>query len=392
MTGGPPAPEAGGPGAAVSSGPPAAAVPVEVRVGLAGRRGDDGGPGSAGPRAGDVGPGGAGAEIEELGGGPPVAPRPIARVSWVRAARAAATIAVERAPVRVLGLLAFLARGGIVLLALPIWVAPTVIGIANWVSPTSVTVAGPTTRLVLLVAAVVAAGALVILAGALIGGAAEAALHRATAAPGDDDPGAGVASLPNPSLGARGALRVAAIRLVLVVPVAAALVLAVPPLFEAGYREVTFPSDLRTPLVLRIFLGAPVASWSIVVAWLLAEVVGGLASRRAILLAQTVPRALAAALLDLVRRPGTTLLTLVAGLVGSALLIVPGLLAVGVTWDQAQRTLGEGAGFVAELLVAIALAGTWIGTLVLAGLAAAWRAALWTCEVLRVEGIRPPDA
>jgi len=380
VTGGPPAREAGGPGAAVPSVPPVAAVPVAARAGI------------AGPRGSEVGPGETGAEIEELGGGPSAGPRRGARVSWLRAARAAATIAVERAPVRVLGLLAFLARGGIALLALPIWVVPTVIGIANWVSPTSVTAAGPTARLVVLVAAVVAAGALAVLAGTLIGGAAEAALHRATAAPGAADPEAGVANLPTGSLGARGALRVAAIRLVLVVPVAAALVFAVPPLFEAGYREVTFPSDLRTPLVLRIFLGAPVASWSIVVAWLLGEVVGGLASRRAILLAQPVPRALAGALLDLVRRPRTTLLTLIAGVAGSAVLIAPGMLAVGVTWERAQRTLEEGAGFGAELLVAVALAATWLGTLVLAGLAAAWRAALWTCEVLRVEGIRPPDA
>ncbi len=344
MTDGPPAPEAGGPGAAVSSVQPAPPIPL------------------------------------------------VGRVSWLPAARAAAAIAVERAPVRVLGLLAFLARGGIVLLALPIWMTPTVIGIANWVGPTSVTAAGPTSRFVVLVATVVAVGALAVLAGTLVGGAAEAALHRAAAAPDADDPEAGVASLGPGSLGARGALRVAALRLVLFVPVAAALVLAVPPLFEAGYREVTFPSDLRTPLVLRIFLGAPVASWSIVVAWLLGEVIGGLASRRAILLAQPVPRALAGALVDLVRRPRTTLLTLAAGLAGSVILIVPGMLAVAVTWERAQRTLGEGTGLGAELVVAIALAATWIGTIVLAGLAAAWRAALWTCEVLRVEGIRPPNA
>ena len=294
--------------------------------------------------------------------------------------------------VQVLGLVAFLARGGILVLAVPIWVAPSFIGIANWVGPTSVTVAGPTTRLVILVTVVVAAGLVAVLAGTLIGGAAEAALHRATAAPGADDPEAGVASISGASLGGRGALRIAAIRLFLVVPVAAALVFAVPPLFEAGYREVTFPSDLRTPLALRIFLGAPVASSSIIVAWLFGEVVGGLASRRAILFAQPVTRALAGALLDLVRRPRTTLLTLIAGVAGSVVLIVPGMLAVEVTWDRAQRTLGEGAGFGAELLVAVALAATWIGTLVLAGVAAAWRAALWTCEVLRAEGIRPPDA
>ena len=89
---------------------------------------------------------------------------------------------VRRPRLWVYALVAFLARGGIVVLALPIVVAPTFIGLANFVGPASVSAGGPGPRLIALIVAGVAAAAVLVVVGTCVAAAAEVALHRATAA------------------------------------------------------------------------------------------------------------------------------------------------------------------------------------------------------------------
>jgi hypothetical protein len=87
--------------------------------------------------------------------------------------------------------------------------------------------------------------------------------------------------------------------------------------------------------------------------------------------------------LDVVRRPH---LALSASIAGTAILAVatgPVLLATGTGWDRVRVLLVEARD---PLAIGVAIAiwvATWLGGLVLVGVAAALRAALWTFIALR---------
>ncbi len=313
-------------------------------------------------------------------------------VGWWAAIHAAIVVSFGRPRVRALALLAFLGRGGIVALGLPIVVLPGPIGIGIWVGPTSVTAAGPTPRLVAAIVVAVVAAAVVVIVAFTIAAAAEVALHQAVAAPDPDEPEAGIATVPPAGRGARATFRVLLVRLVLLVPVIGAVGLAIPLLVEAGYRELTLPSNVAVPLAVRIIQGAPVAGISIVATWLTAEVVGGLAGRHVVLFGAGVLQAVGMAFVDVVRRPGSMVIAIVASGVVSAALFVPAEVAAFAVWDRAQTVLSGEPRAVDAVLAGLAVTATFAGTVVLAAWAAAFRAALWTAQVLRLAGIRPPGS
>lgn len=343
------------------------------------------------PRAG--GPGGAATAgvprhgaLEELDGTPIMTPaRPPRRsfASWARGAAAATATTAGRPGLWAYALVAFLARGGVAVLAFPIVVLPTFVGLANLVGPASVSAAGPGPRLVAIIVAGVAAAAALVIAGTIVAAAAETALHRATVQ--DDAHGhAEVLAVAGPVAGLRrGTARVAAIRLVLLVPLAAAAAVAVPVWVAVAYRELTLPSNVAVPLPIRVLEGAPAVSILVVVAWLAGEVVGGFAARRAVLLDAPVPRALAAGLVDPLRFPLGTILTVTAALAVSLVVLVPATWAVAAAWDAARHALVDDAGAVASLATSVLLAAAWLAALVVAAIAAAWRATLMTAELLR---------
>ncbi len=329
--------------------------------------------------------------LEELDGTPirpPTAGPASAAVPWHRAAPRAVAVAVRRPRLWAYALVAFLARGGVVVLALPIVVLPTFIGIANVVGPASVSAAGPSPRLVGLIVAAVAAVATLVVVGTLVAAAAETALHRATVTPDADAPSRSDRSDPSlavapPGATRRAVARVAALRLLLLVTVAAVTVVAVPAWIGVAYRELTLPSDVAAPLVLRVVVGAPAASVAVLLAWLATEVVGGFATRRAVLFGASVPRALAGGAVDPLRAPVGTLLTVAVALVLSVGLLLPAVWAVAAAWDAARRALVGEIDPISALVVALALAAAWTVALLLAGIAAAARATLATAELLR---------
>ena len=329
--------------------------------------------------------------LEELDGTPirpPKAGPASAAVPWHRAAPRAAAVAVRRPRLWAYALVAFLARGGVVVLALPIVVLPTFIGIANVVGPASVSAAGPSPRLVGLIVAAVAAVATLVVVGTFVAAAAETALHRATVTPDADAPSTPDRGDPSLAMAPPGAMRravarVAALRLLLLVPVAAVTVVAVPAWIGVGYRELTLPSDVAAPLVLRVVAGAPAASVAVLLAWLATEVVGGFATRRAVLFGASVPRALAGGAVDPLRAPVGTVLTVAVALVLSVGLLLPAVWAVAAAWDAARRALVGEIDPIAALVVALALTAAWTVALLLAGIAAAGRATLATAELLR---------
>ena len=123
--------------------------------------------------------------LEELDGGR-IVPRPAPRraIGWPRAMAAATRLAVVRPRPWAFALLAFLARGGLVALVIPMLVLPSFVGLSNTVGPTSVTAAGPTPRLIAMIATWLAMALAAIVAGTLVASAAEVALYRATPAGG----------------------------------------------------------------------------------------------------------------------------------------------------------------------------------------------------------------
>jgi hypothetical protein len=260
------------------------------------------------------------------------------------------------------------------------------------VGPASVSAGGPGPRLVALVVAGLTAGLAVAVLGTLLAAAAEVALHRATVATpearsavhaesagGTARPAAAAAAGP----AGRAVARVAVIRLVLLVPVALVVSLAIPTWVAVAYRELTLPSDVAAPLVVRVLAGAPAASVAVVAGWLAAEVVGGFAARRAALFGAPAWRALAGGLLDQLRAPAGTILTVVVALGLTVVLLAPAVWALGAAWGAARHALAGGSSPLLALGAALLLAAAWIGALALAAFAASWRATLATMELLR---------
>ncbi|HSW42183.1 MAG TPA: hypothetical protein VLM76_06710 [Patescibacteria group bacterium] len=332
--------------------------------------------------------------LEELDG-TPIGPPPVRSVPagaanpWYRGFAAATAMTARRPGLWILALVAFLTRGGLVALVVPIVVLPTFVGLANFVGPASVSPEGPGPRLVALIVAGLAAGFVLLVVGTVIAAAAEVALHRATAATREarsvGSIAAGGAGATRAAASSTGLVvaRVAALRLVLLVPVAAAIAYAIPAWVAVGYRELTVPSEVVTPLVVRVLAGAPAASSAVLGAWLAAEVVGGFAARRAALLGAPIARALGAGLLDPFRAPLGTILTVAAAVGTGTVVLVPVWWALGGTWAAARHLIGSGNDLLPALGAALLLAAAWLVGLVLAALAAAWRASLVTMELLR---------
>jgi hypothetical protein len=258
---------------------------------------------------------------------------------------------------------------------------------------------GPGFRLVALVAVGTAAAAALAITGIVVAAIAEAALHRATVEPSGDgvgvegapddlrQPGSGLVATAGMATIGQGAVRIAALRFILLWPVAIVVALAVPTWVAVAYRELTLPSDVAAPLAARVFGGAPAASLAVLGTWLAAEVVGGFAARRAVLLGASVPRALAGGLLDPLRAPLGTALTVAIALGATLLVLAPAWWAVGAAWDAARHALADGTdvlgAFGAAFGAAFLLAAAWLALLLLAAIAAAWRATLLTMELLR---------
>lgn len=355
--------------------------------------------------------------LEELDGRPigrpsvrgslPGAALPAPGVPWRRGVAAATAMTIHRPSLWVYALVAFLARGGIVVLALPIVVAPTFIGLANFVGPASVSAGGPGPRVLALIAAGLATTTVLVVVGVCVAAAAEVALHRATAATpearvvgatglgsaavfAEAAPDAPAASAPRTGprdAGDAGTVRaiarVAGVRLILLVPVAIVAAVAIPAWVGVAYRELTVPTDVAAPLAARVLAGAPAASVAVLAAWLAAEIVGGFAVRRSVLLGSSIVRALAGGLEDPFRAPLATALTVVVALGATLVALVSTWWVTGVAWEAARQALGGDLDALAMLGVAVLMAAAWLTGLVLAAGAAAWRATLVTMELLR---------
>jgi hypothetical protein len=291
-----------------------------------------------------------------------------------------------------LALAGFLVRGGFLVFLLPIVVLPSPLAISNQVAPFIVPMAlgriGPETI------ALGAGAVVVLLTWLLIGGSLAAAtdlvLVREAAAAAVDE-GVDPSSPEAPAaidVARRDRVLVATIlaaRLVAWLPFAAALAFGLVRIVAVTYVELTRPLEVESALALRVALAAAGELAVIAAAWLLGELVGGLASRRIVLDGAPAGRALLAAVRDVVRRPGSTL---VPWLVTTALLltILGGTIgAASVAWSRIIVALSnrptDPTTVVISLLTFVAI---WLAALILGGVFSAVRGSVLTFEHVRV--------
>jgi len=306
--------------------------------------------------------------------------------------RAAAFCLTDReAPV--VALVGFLIRGGIVLIALPSVVLPSVIEIAGATGVDYISISGePTQWLVEVVLAAIVAAAVWLTVAGLVGSLVdvwlvEMALDVERPKTRDRLPLPGTALL----------LRLLAIRMICLVPLAVTLGWAAGRLFSATYDELTTPTNLATPLPLRVIFAATGAVAVVAVVWLVAETIAAIAIRRQILAGRGIWRSLQGAAWQLVRRPISTLLTVVVSYGTSVVAVGLALVATATAFDWCRIAarnaqpiaikLGIGdfsttRDFrpVAFALAAGAVALAWAAALTLSGVASAWRSAAFTHE------------
>ena len=280
-----------------------------------------------------------------------------------------------------LALAAFLVRGGLLVVLLPIIALPSVAGLMSFLAPTAVgeVISGGPGTPVAVLAIVIALGvtAFVWIAGSLgtwfeaalideAAGADEPRIGPPDAAPPERQPGLGPARLgPHVLTGA-------------------AFVFAAARIFAVAYREATTPGAPTTPFVVRVVQGAPEAVIVLLVAWVLAEVVGGLALRELLLRGPGEVRSARSAIVRGARELATVrgLVTFVIVNLGVVVVAAPGWLAAGHAWDQLRILLaGGGDGLDVAIGLGLFLAVAFGGGLLL-GVALAWRATTWTALVV----------
>ena len=318
-----------------------------------------------------------------------------ARRGWLVRTRNAFAFGLSDMDTTVAALAGFLVRGGILLLALPGVVLPSVIDLAGATGVDAFGIDGhPTPWLFEIVVAGSAIAGLYLILSFLFSSLVDVWLVGAVLHPRR------AAASERRSLPAQGLLvDMAAIRAVCVVPMAAVVVWAGSQIYTAAYNELTTPSDLATPLAVRVVENASGAVAVLVLVWLASEVVAAIAVRRVILLDTGVWRAIGGALVQIVRRPISTAATVAVSFGASVVAIGLAMAAAAVTFEwcriaarnpqAATVTLGIGPFSTARdfrpvvfVLAAAALCLAWVAGLALSGMASAWRSAALTGETL----------
>lgn len=281
-------------------------------------------------------------------------------------------------------LAAFLIRGGFVLFVLAIVVLPSPLALSNIVAPFIVPVAfGTVDRTVVLLAA--AAGAVFLLwliGGGWLAAAMEAILIRDAEEAAIEE---GIGPPRRPAAPRPGdAARILAARLIAHIPSAVMLGLGAVQIVAVTYAELTRPLDVVTPLALRVMVSTAGPLALVVAAWFLGELVGGIAARRIILEGRSIGAALVAGVVDLVRRPLSTIVPAVASSMFLYGFLAGLLVATGTAWLSLRLVLAQPNADSETLAVALAtFVAVWLAALGLTGLLAAFRGALMTFEEVR---------
>ena len=276
-----------------------------------------------------------------------------------------------------LALAVFLIRGGIILVALPIVVLPTPVGLGNVVAPTLTSIAfgSVPVQLILVSGAALVAVLAWLVAGGWLAAAIEAEGTRIVAL---DEEVAARHAHPVPLTTGRIAARILAARLIANIPLGLVLAWGSVRLVSVAYRELTSPLDVSTPIVLRVLRGSPEVVIAIVLAWMVGQIVGAVAARRVVLAGAGVVGALRSALATIARQPLSVLVRFWVPTLGLAAILLTSAVATGSAWAVVGSVLGETADPIRVLAAVLSLVLLWVVGLLLSSVACAWRAAAWT--------------
>jgi hypothetical protein len=284
-----------------------------------------------------------------------------------------------------LALVAFLLRGGIVIVLAPVVAIPSVVGVGNAVAPgITAIVFGRLSMPELAAAAGMVLGCLVVLVvGAFVAAVAEAEMTRVVAADEEVMALAGPRSPTSnstPDVASGSAGRILAVRLIAFLPLGFALVWGSVRVVAIAYRELTVPSETSTPIAVRVMAGAPEVVAIVLVTWLLGQAIGAIGARQVVLVGASVRSALAAGIGRLLRHPGRTICLQVLPLAALVLVLVPSAAAAVTAWDAVRASLSTGGSAIASVGLVALFVALWLGGLLLAAVVSAWRAAAWTVD------------
>jgi hypothetical protein len=319
------------------------------------------------------------------------------RPDWGSSIVSSFLVALVRPELAATAIAGFLVRGGIVILLLPIVVLPTPAGIANVFAPLIVPFAfGLVSTPFLLVAGAMVGGVLLwAVLGGVIGAVADVVLIRSAAM--DDELAAQRgwafrATTPSRFVYGRAFIVRAFAHLPLLVVLAWSLVRIV----SATYAELTTPFEVVTPLVIRVLANVPDAIAAVLAAWVLGEAAGGIGVRAVALDNASVGRAVFGGWLAIIRRPLTTLGTLLVGDIAIGLVLAVTFLATNIAWMFVEAAPLESDDPSLATLAVVVLVAVWLIGAALTGVATSFRSIAWTSEWLRVRGTedaagRPDD-
>jgi hypothetical protein len=312
---------------------------------------------------------------------------------WIGRMRRAAEFGLKSRDTVIVALAGFLLRGGIVLLLAPSVVLPSVIGIAGATGVSAFAIDGrPTAWLIEVAIAAAAVAPVWLMTAFLVGSIIDVWLIEA--ATGGQEMAAG-RPRPLPAFGLLADM--AGIRAICLLPLGYAVYQAGSHIYTVAYDEFTLPSNLATPLPVRVVEGAAGSVLMVAVVWLVAEIVGGLAVRRLILHRAGILGSLAGAIGQLVRRPISSAFTVLLSYGASIVAIGLAMAATATAFDWCRIaarndhaiavTIGVGSlsttrdiRVIVFVLAAAVLGLAWIAALALSGIASAWRSAALTGE------------
>ncbi len=288
---------------------------------------------------------------------------------------AALSVTIARPATWPLALGAFLLRGGMVLVVLPIVVLPTPVGVGNLVAPalTSISLGAVPIGLVVASVGIGVGFGLWVVVGGWLAAALEGEAIRIVA---DAARGQAVVSPRR-----RIAARILAARLASLLPLAVVLAVGTVRIVFVTYSELVLPSDTTSPIAIRVLRDAPDVPLAIVVAWMAGEIVAAVAARRIVLAGEGVGTALRIAVARSVRHPIAALGRFWLPLLVFVVVLVASGAVVSTAWQATGDRLGEAGdalGLLVAMVVVAILVGSWLLGLLVIAIVTAWRGAVWT--------------